>query len=401
MKICIYTENYHKGGLDSFLINLVNSWPNSTDIFTIVVNASHPGLEEIQSKILKKIQIIRYKSHYFELLTLLHKFNASKFLLFLLRFLYSFLKYPVIAPCKLIRLIIFFYFLNTNRLLVINGGYPASLNCRLSVIAWLISGKKYKAIMNFHSEAQKSSLHNALFDNILDFLVFLTTKSFIGVSGYCVKSLEKRFIFRFVSKSKFQYIYNGIADLNLPFKSKKTRREKYCLMLATYTPYKGHEYIFQAFKHVIKKHPEFMLRIYGYGSSAEVGQINKILLKSGISKNVKLYPFTNDVAHLIKRAAVLLLPSQSFEGFGLTIIESMCLGTPVVVTNIGGIPEVIANSGAGIICPYDNPKNFADAILYLIDNPKISSVMSKNGRLHYLKNFRSATMSHSYWKKIK
>lgn len=398
MKICIYKENYHKGGLDSFVINLINSWPNSDDKFTLVVNSNHPGLEEIESRVKQNINIITYRSYYFELLSALNKFTARKFLLSFSRIIYNVFQYPLILPCKLIHLIYFFYFFESDRLLVVNGGYPASLNCRLATIAWFIAGKKTKAILNFHSEAQKSALHNTLFDNILDFFVYTTTKNFIGVSRFCIKSLEKRFIFKFAPKGKLYYIYNGIEDLNFAFQTKHKSRSKYCLMLATYSLYKGHEYLFQAFKHVIKKHPDYILRIYGYGSSTEIGRVKRILRESGISKNVELHPFTKNVAPLIKGAAVLLLPSQSFEGFGLTIIEAMCLGTPVVATNVGGIPEVIGNSGAGIICPHDSPKIFAEAISYLIENPKISLAMANSGRICYSKKFNSTIMSYSYWK---
>ena len=169
-------------------------------------------------------------------------------------------------------------------------------------------------------------------------------------------------------------------------------------MLATYTSYKGHEYLFQAFKDVLKEHPDYILKIYGYGTRLEINQVRNILRESGISKNVRLNPFTKDITSLIRRATVLLVPSQSFEAFGLTVIEAMCLGTPIVATDIGGIPEVIGNSGAGIICPHNNPKIFAEAISYLIKNPKICKAMANKGRISYLKKFNSAIMSYSYWK---
>jgi hypothetical protein len=51
MRICIFTENNYKGGLDTFLINLIKDWPNSNDIFTIVCNKDHPGLSYLESKL--------------------------------------------------------------------------------------------------------------------------------------------------------------------------------------------------------------------------------------------------------------------------------------------------------------------------------------------------------------
>jgi glycosyltransferase involved in cell wall biosynthesis len=398
MKICLYTENYYKGGLDTFIINLINSWPNTYDLFTLVINEDHPGLNDIKSKVIRNIKIITYKSYYFKFLSILNKSSEKKALSIIFRSMHFIFQFPLIMPFKLVFLTNFFYSLDSNRLMVINGGYPASLNCRLSTLAWQISGKKVNAILNFHSEAQKSSLYNSFFENILDFFVLFATKKVIGVSKFCIKSLNQRMLFRHSDGSKFHHIYNGIQDLNSMLDTKKNSKEKYCIMLATYSSYKGHDFLFQAFKEVIKKHPDYILKIYGYGTRVEINQVKNILRKSGISKNVSLNPFTKDIASLIKKATVLLVPSQSFEAFGLTIIEAMCLGTPVVATNIGGIPEVIGNSGAGIICPHDNPKIFAEAISYLIKNPKICSVMANKGRISYLKKFNSAIMSYSYWK---
>ncbi|MFZ2540704.1 MAG: hypothetical protein WAW75_02900, partial [Gallionella sp.] len=60
MKICFFTENYYKGGLDTFLINLFNAWPDSKDELTLVCNGTHPGLETISEKTVRPIKIKKY-----------------------------------------------------------------------------------------------------------------------------------------------------------------------------------------------------------------------------------------------------------------------------------------------------------------------------------------------------
>ena len=57
MKVCIFTENHYKGGLDTFIINLVNSWPFFDDDMTFFCNADHPGLSTIKSNLKDKIKI--------------------------------------------------------------------------------------------------------------------------------------------------------------------------------------------------------------------------------------------------------------------------------------------------------------------------------------------------------
>ena len=60
MNICILTENYYRGGLDTFIINLINNWPNQNDEFTIICNKSHPGLNDIKKRVKKLTKIKRY-----------------------------------------------------------------------------------------------------------------------------------------------------------------------------------------------------------------------------------------------------------------------------------------------------------------------------------------------------
>jgi hypothetical protein len=64
MNICIYTENYYKGGLDTFLINLFNAWPDEQDKFTLVCNASHPGLDSIEVHVKRPFFLKRYSYFY-------------------------------------------------------------------------------------------------------------------------------------------------------------------------------------------------------------------------------------------------------------------------------------------------------------------------------------------------
>ena len=48
-------ENNHAGGMDSFLTNLINKWPKSTDEIILIINNSHPGNKVLHKNIYKKI----------------------------------------------------------------------------------------------------------------------------------------------------------------------------------------------------------------------------------------------------------------------------------------------------------------------------------------------------------
>ena len=53
MKIIIFTEIYARGGVDTFLINLINNWPDKNDNFIIIYNNNYPGIDFIKKRINK------------------------------------------------------------------------------------------------------------------------------------------------------------------------------------------------------------------------------------------------------------------------------------------------------------------------------------------------------------
>ena len=59
MKLCIFTENYLKGGLDTFIANLLNNMPLDADI-TFMCNENHANLNFLKSKLGTRVKIVEY-----------------------------------------------------------------------------------------------------------------------------------------------------------------------------------------------------------------------------------------------------------------------------------------------------------------------------------------------------
>lgn len=406
MKICFFTENYHKGGLDTFLINLFNSWPDVSDELTLVCNNTHPGLETIRAK---TNQSITYKEYWRVFTSGISKgqntnyIGRSKLVKLFFTLGYKVFQYPIIFPWYVLSLTWFFRHNDYDRLMVVNGGYPASLLCRCALIAWRFSGNKSLGLLNFHNSAIKPKWYSVLPEYIIDRLVIKFSSYIVTVSDNCLDSLKVRRAFQ--GCKKMQFIFNGIEDPALQLSHNKLMEnqidEAYCLMLATYEARKGHTYLLKAFQLVVKKIPDIRLRIYGYGSSHEkevvVDEIKKLSLESHVSIN----DFSNNTTSLIANAKVLVVPSQEYESFGLTIIEAMALGTPVVATDVGGIPEVLSDSDAGYICLSHDPEEFAFAIIKILSDHALMENMGKNGRLTFENKFTSLEMSKKYLKMIK
>jgi glycosyltransferase involved in cell wall biosynthesis len=403
MKILIFTENYYKGGLDTFLINLINAWPNKQDELNLLCNGTHLGLDYIEEKTKGLVNINRY----YRLFTssVAQGQSSIKWMrslpmraLFIL--IYRLLQYPVIFPWYIFSMAIYFKNNNFDRLIVVNGGYPASLLCRTALIAWGVLGKRPLAIMNFHSSVTRPKWYFYFFEYLIDTLVNRFSTNIVSVSNFCLSSLSIRSAFK--DSSKLSYIFNGIQDPlmslnNDPISiSKKIITKRYCLMLSTYQSHKGHYFLLKAFENVLKYFPDLELKIYGYGRPHEKKQVANKVIELGLEKNVVLNDFTPNTAELLSSASVLVVPSQYYEAFGLTIIEAMAFGVPVVTTDVGGMPEVLEGSNAGYVCSKDDPLEFARAIKNILSNPLLAAELGKNGRLVFEKQFTATKMANQY-----
>ena len=92
--------------------------------------------------------------------------------------------------------------------------------------------------------------------------------------------------------------------------------------------------------------------------------------------------------------------SNSQEAFGLTLIEAMSLGVPVLTTNVGGLKEVFKGSNAGYIYDKNNINGFISGIMELSNDRLKRQNFSINGRNHYLNHFNSIKMSKKYYEII-
>jgi L-malate glycosyltransferase len=408
MNICFFTENHYKGGLDTFIINLINAWPSNNDNLTLICNESHPGFETIKNKISRVTKFKKYSRLFTSRIsqgqsTL--KYGQSYFVRIFFVLAFRLLQYPILFPWYVLSLALYFRRSNFDRLMVINGGYPASLLCRCAIISWRLSGKKSLATLNFHNSAIKPPWYFSFPEYLIDMAVNWSVGYVVTVSKNCLNTLKSKR--GFLNNNKLRYIYNGVADPARNINNENTVTIKsdsikpYCLMLATYEERKGHEYLLRAFKIVVEKIPESFLRIYGYGRDKEKKQIINTIKKFNLEKNVSLKDFEPDVSSLLANASLLVVPSQAYESFGLTIIEAMAFSLPVVATDVGGMPEVLEGSNAGFVCSKNDPIFFANSIINILSDSNLASELGRNGRLTFEERFNALNMSNQYKSIIK
>ena len=86
-----------------------------------------------------------------------------------------------------------------------------------------------------------------------------------------------------------------------------------------------------------------------------------------------------DMAEIYEALDLLVLPSRQ-EGFGRVIVEAMAMEKPVVASDAEGIHEVINHGVSGFIVPVDDVNSLADAVISVLNDPKLAAKLGKQGR---------------------
>ncbi len=98
----------------------------------------------------------------------------------------------------------------------------------------------------------------------------------------------------------------------------------------------------------------------------------------GVESSVSFLGKIDNVAPLLATADLFLLPTES-ESFGLSALEALASGVPVIGTNAGGLPEVVRNGETGFLCKVGDVEAMAAAALELLRNPDKWKAMSEFG----------------------
>lgn len=95
--------------------------------------------------------------------------------------------------------------------------------------------------------------------------------------------------------------------------------------------------------------PDVLLLIAGKGPEATA--LDARIQELGLSDNVRLLGFVadEDLPYAYRAADLSVIPSQALEGFGLTTLESLAAGTPVLVTPVGGMPDIVEDLSPDLI----------------------------------------------------
>jgi glycosyltransferase involved in cell wall biosynthesis len=150
-------------------------------------------------------------------------------------------------------------------------------------------------------------------------------------------------------------------------------------------PRKSHELFIEAAARIVSKEPRARFLIVGEGELHD--ELEALLHARGLGGLLVLTGVRHDVARLLSATDVYVKPGV-LEGFiGITVLEALALGKPVVAFETEDVKLALTHGETGIIVPLGDVPRLADGILYLLRNPSQGAQLGEAGQQLVLERF--------------
>jgi len=159
---------------------------------------------------------------------------------------------------------------------------------------------------------------------------------------------------------------------------------------------KGPDVLVRAFATVLDAHPSAHLVFVGTGTLES--PLHALVAELGLDGRVHFLGFRNDVPDLTAALDVAVLASVDCDASPASVKEAMYLRKPVVVTNIGGLREMVDDRETGRVVAPGDADALARAILAALDDPAVSAAMGDRAREIVRTRYSLAALANAYEK---
>jgi glycogen(starch) synthase len=164
---------------------------------------------------------------------------------------------------------------------------------------------------------------------------------------------------------------------------------------------KGSAVVIRAFAKVRQRYPAARLVLAGTArtvdwhrqQASEIRDLIRLVEELAVADAVTWQPFDwQEMKTQYDRADIVLYPSVMPEPFGIVTIEAMARGRPLIVSDAGGLPEIVEHGVSGLVVPRGSVDALADAIAELWGDPDKARRLGQAARARVAARFRAGTM---------
>jgi glycosyltransferase involved in cell wall biosynthesis len=236
---------------------------------------------------------------------------------------------------------------------------------------------KVKVIYSPHG----GSLHavHGLFGNFIYLLIerflFYFTTLVVFDSDYCNSNFKSKLL---IKSERLKTIFLGVVVKDKSQGRISERNNIYIIAIGQLRKLKGHDILIRAIKILVKKGYKVKLGICGGGEKG-LSFLNKLISDLELHNIVTLYGDVAEISPYLDSADIFVHPSLH-EAFGYAPIEAMNSGLPVIVSNVGGLLDIVKDEFNGLVFDIrgDNELNLSLAIESYINNPDLVKKVVNN-----------------------
>mgnify|MGYP002625292882 CR=1 FL=1 len=285
-----------------------------------------------------------------------------------------------------------------DSVLIHNGGYVGDDLCNqlLKAASRVVMKHRILVLHNDFCKTKVGMVRYALYDKRIS----KWATELVTVSNFTRNRILKN---SFISKD-MKVIYNGLQEkqtLTEQEKSEKLRLGKDACnigMIGNFQSNKGHFYLLSAFK-LLKENCNQKVVLSIIGNIYENDfycKCTDYIKQNNLSEFINIYHDIYKAGEYCNQFDFMVVPSLWDESFGLTACEAMMAGRACVVTQTGGLPEVITGSEDGFVVPIDDVELFAKKLNELVCNKDLRIKMGQSARKHYEEKFTIEKMIKQY-----
>jgi N-acetyl-alpha-D-glucosaminyl L-malate synthase BshA len=177
--------------------------------------------------------------------------------------------------------------------------------------------------------------------------------------------------------------------------------EKVIVHVSNFRPVKNTKQVIDIFQRVQNEYADVKLLLVGDGP--ERVPTERKARDLGVFEDVRFLGKQDPIEEILSIADIFLMPSDS-ETFGLAALEAMACHVPTVVSDVGGLPELVNDEETGYLCPVGDVDAFSDRILALLNDEPLHNRMAQAARDRAVDTFdidRVVPMYERYYEEVK
>ncbi|HET8578937.1 MAG TPA: glycosyltransferase family 4 protein [Methylomirabilota bacterium] len=223
-----------------------------------------------------------------------------------------------------------------------------------------------------------------------------TTRRVTAVVAVC-ESIKRGLVAAGVPAEKIEVIYSGtdLSRFDPGVDGSRVRAElgldagHTLVTQVGIRSWRGNDDVLDAMVRVHAAAPQARLLFVG-APPPRISSLQDKARRRGLGDIVSVFGHREDIPEIL--AASDLVVDASYAGLGLTgsLREALAVETPVVGTNLEGIPELVVDGETGLLVPPRNPEALAQAILRMLENPTRAKAMARAGRKRVEAQFSTA-----------